>query len=167
MTSPYHGSTISGWQQNQRRRQRQGDRQKNDMFILTNNNFASTSRYFVHFFTVVAPLRHETSLFHEPALWSRWMQHKNCPFHFLNLDNVTYGSKENFAKIWQIKWNWIRSVRCFERRNRKSAHVYSRGRSGCNGRSPRVLTLPQCKRKHKGFGRKFPTKVRNLCNVQD
>ena len=26
----------------------------------------------------------------------------------------------------------------------------------CNGRSPRVLTLPQCKRKHKGFGRKCP-----------
>ena len=38
-------------------------------------------------------------------------QHKNCPFHFLNLDNVTYGPKENFAKIYQIKWNWIRSVK--------------------------------------------------------
>ena len=31
------------------------------MFILTNNNFARTSRYFVHFFAAVAPLRHETS----------------------------------------------------------------------------------------------------------
>ena len=46
--------------QNQRRRRRQGDRQKNDMFILTTNNFARASRYFVHFFAVVAPLRHET-----------------------------------------------------------------------------------------------------------
>ena len=34
---------------------------KNNMFVLTNNNFARASRYFVHFFAVVAPLRHETS----------------------------------------------------------------------------------------------------------
>ena len=34
---------------------------KNNMFIITNNNFARASRYFVHFFAVVAPLRHETS----------------------------------------------------------------------------------------------------------
>ena len=32
-----------------------------NMFILTNNNFARTKRYFVHFFAVIAPLRHETS----------------------------------------------------------------------------------------------------------
>ena len=30
-------------------------------FILTNNNFARASRYFVHFFAVIAPLGHETS----------------------------------------------------------------------------------------------------------
>ena len=34
---------------------------KNKMFISTNNNFASVSRYFVHFFAVVEKLRHETS----------------------------------------------------------------------------------------------------------
>ena len=34
---------------------------KKYMFILTNNNFALASRYFVHFFAAVAPLRHETS----------------------------------------------------------------------------------------------------------
>ena len=56
----YHGSTISGRQQNQRRRRRQGERQKN-MFILTNNNFARASRYFLHFFAVIAPLRHKNS----------------------------------------------------------------------------------------------------------
>ena len=41
-----------------------GDSKENGkkyMFILTNNNFARASRYFVHFFAVVAPLRHETS----------------------------------------------------------------------------------------------------------
>ena len=52
---------------------------------------------FCTFFAVVAPL------------W--WTQHKNCSFHFLSLDNVRYGPKENFAKICQIKWNWIRSVK--------------------------------------------------------
>ena len=42
----------------------EGDRQKMicfDMFILTNNNFPRASRYFEHFFAVVAPLQHETS----------------------------------------------------------------------------------------------------------
>ena len=34
---------------------------KKYMFILTNNKFARASRYFVHFFAAVAPLRHETS----------------------------------------------------------------------------------------------------------
>ena len=34
MTPRYHGSTISGWQQNQRRRRLQGERQKNNMFTL-------------------------------------------------------------------------------------------------------------------------------------
>ena len=57
VTSRYHGSTISGRQQNQRRRRRQGEWQKN-MFILTNNNFSRASRYF---FAVVAPLRHKNS----------------------------------------------------------------------------------------------------------
>ena len=57
VTSRYLGSTISGLQQDQRR----------------------------HFFAVVAPVRHETSLFHEPALWSKWTQHQT--------------------------WNWIRSVK--------------------------------------------------------
>jgi len=36
---------------------------KNNMFILTNNNFARASRYFVPLFAVVAPLQHETSYF--------------------------------------------------------------------------------------------------------
>ena len=44
---------------------------KKYMFILTNNNFALASHYFVHFFAAIAPIRYETSSFHEPALWSR------------------------------------------------------------------------------------------------
>ena len=39
-----------------------GERQKEiNVFMLTNNNFARTSGYLVHFFAAVAPLRHETS----------------------------------------------------------------------------------------------------------
>ena len=34
---------------------------KKKMFVSTINNFSRASRYFVHFFAVVAPLRHETS----------------------------------------------------------------------------------------------------------
>ena len=34
---------------------------KKRMFIITNDNFARASRYFVHFFAFVAPLRHRTS----------------------------------------------------------------------------------------------------------
>ena len=37
------------------------NKKKDNLFIVTNNNFARASRYFVHFFAVFAPLRHETS----------------------------------------------------------------------------------------------------------
>ena len=46
---------------------------------------------------------------------SGWTRHKN--FHFLfqhvqNFDTVlTNSNPENFANIWQIKWNWIRSMK--------------------------------------------------------
>ena len=83
----------------------------NWMFILTSNNFARASRYFIHFFAIVAPLRHEISLYHALPLCSRRTQHKNCRFLYLNLDNNRYDPKENFAKICQMKWNWIRSVK--------------------------------------------------------
>ena len=34
-------------------------------------------------------------------------QHKKCLFLFLNLEL----NPENFADIWQIQWNWIRSMK--------------------------------------------------------
>ena len=58
---------------------------------------------------VVARLRRETSRFHAPASRSRRAQRKNCLFLFRNLDTVFSDlTPENFANIWQIKWNWIR-----------------------------------------------------------
>ena len=56
-----HGSTISGWQQNQRRRRRKENSKKVKGFCWQNSNFPRASRYFVHFFPVVELLRPETS----------------------------------------------------------------------------------------------------------
>ena len=112
MTSSQHGSTISRWQQNQRRRRRKENDKKVKGFYRQNNKFPRASRYFVHFLAVVAPLRHETSYFYTLALWSRWTQHKSRLFPLLILDTVlSYSTRENFANICQIKWNWIRSMR--------------------------------------------------------
>ena len=47
----------------QRRRRRQRGRQKSNRFITQNNNFARASRFFVHFFTVLARLRRENREF--------------------------------------------------------------------------------------------------------
>ena len=117
MTSRHHGRTICGWQQNQRQRRQDGRRmaKKVECFYWQNKKFARASHYFVHFFTVVAPLRHEASSYHTLALWSRWTQHKSCLFSLLNLDTVLSDStRGHFANICQIKWNWISSMK-FER----------------------------------------------------
>ena len=45
----------------QRRRRWQRGRQKSNRFIMQNNNFARASRFFVHFFTVLARLRRENA----------------------------------------------------------------------------------------------------------
>ena len=108
MTSRHHGSTISVWQQNQRRRRRKENGKKGIGFYWQNNKLARASCYFVHFFAVVVPLRHENSKFHTLALWSRWTQHKSRLFLFRNLNTVLSDSTwENFANICQIKWNWM------------------------------------------------------------
>ena len=68
--------------------------------------------FFAHILAILARLRHETSYFHAPALWSRWTRHKKFVFSFSKL---RYGpfefNPENFANIRQIKWNWIRSMK--------------------------------------------------------
>ena len=57
----HHGSTISGWQQNQRRQRRKENGKKVKGFCWQNSKFPRASRYFVHFFPVVELLRPETS----------------------------------------------------------------------------------------------------------
>ena len=67
-----HGTTVALFlDDNKTNDDGDGDGKENGkkkMFILTSSNFARESRYF---FAIVAPLRHEISLFHAPALWSR------------------------------------------------------------------------------------------------
>ena len=105
VTSRYRGSKISGSQQygaKQRWRQRQQKWQKSN-----NNN--NSSRLLVHF---VTRLQHETYLFHAPAWRSWWTQRENVLFLFRNLDTgLSDSTPETFDNIWQIKWNWIRSMK--------------------------------------------------------
>ena len=108
-TSRYHGSTISGWQPTTTATARRTA--KNNTFILTNNNFARASRYFVHFLPSLHHYDMKLPNFTSPLYGVGKHSNKNCRFLFLNLDNDRYCPKENFAKICQIKWSWIRSVK--------------------------------------------------------
>ena len=86
-----------------RRRLRQRERQNSNRFWLAKQQLG-TSIFLVHFLVVVGRLRHKA-----PALWSTWPQHKNVLFLFLNLDTALSDTiPDNFANIWQVKWNWIR-----------------------------------------------------------
>ena len=49
-----------------------------------NNNFARASRFFVHFFAVIARLRRENAYFH--VLWRTRTQHNDFLFIFLTFD---------------------------------------------------------------------------------
>ena len=83
-----------------------GEQQKAIGLDWQKNNFARASPFFVHFVTVVALLRHETSYFHAPDLWNRWTQHKNVLF-FQTLDKVlsdlTQKISPTFDELNEIK----------------------------------------------------------------
>ena len=68
--------------------------------------------FFVHFLVITV------------RLWAMKLPNFTCPlmelvnttqmfvFLFRNLDTVLlYSTPENFANIWQIKWNWMRSMK--------------------------------------------------------
>ena len=77
---------------------------KKYMFILT-NNFAQESRYFVHFFAIVAPLRHwKLPNFTSPLYGVGEQKNKSCLCLVLNLDNNRHCPEEKFVKKFcQIK----------------------------------------------------------------
>ena len=50
--------------------------------------------------------------FTAPAWWSTWTRDNNFLFLFLNLDSVFSNStRENFANIWQIEWDWLTAMK--------------------------------------------------------
>ena len=52
---------LANMELKQRRRRQQRERQKGDSFYWQNNNFARTSRFFVHFLAVVARPQREST----------------------------------------------------------------------------------------------------------
>ena len=108
VTSRYRGSKISGSQQygaKQRWRQRQQKWQKSNRFI------SAKKQQQQQLITPSWTFRW-TYLFHAPALRSWWTQRENVLFLFRNLDTGLWDSTpEKVDNIWQIKWNWIRSMK--------------------------------------------------------
>ena len=92
--------------------QRRRTAKKARVYISKTTTLHVHHAFFAHILAILARLRHETSYFHAPALWSRWTRHKKFVFSFSKL---RYGpfefNPENFANIRQIKWNWIRSMK--------------------------------------------------------
>ena len=75
---------------------------------LRNNNFARASRFFVHFFAVIARLRRENAYFH--VLWKTRTQHNDFLFIFLTFDKSVRIQPQ---KKWPIfdelnKMEWAR-----------------------------------------------------------
>ena len=56
------------------------------LYTKQNNHFARASRFFVHFFAVIARLRRENAWFH--ILWRTWTQDNTFMFLLLNFDTV-------------------------------------------------------------------------------
>ena len=115
VTSRYHGSKISGSQQHgakQRWRQRQRKWQKSNRFILAKKKKTTTTHHAFLYISLHGCNMIETYLFHAPALRSWWTHRENVLFLFRNLDTgLSDSTPEKSDNIWQIKWNWIRSMK--------------------------------------------------------
>ena len=126
MTSGHHGSTISGWQQNQRRRRRKENGKKSKRFLLTKQQICTCITLFCTFFL---PSLHpcDTKLPNFTRLLYGVGEHntKVVFFPLLNLDTVLSDStRENLANICQIKWNWIKSLKFEAVRTRFLSDVF-------------------------------------------
>ena len=110
VTSRSHGSKISGWQQLGAYGDGKGNKDgKKELIYKAKQQLCTRNVYtfFSHHCT--------TATWNFLILRARFMvREHNTKMHvlFLNLDAVLSDSTpENFAKIWQIKWNWIRLTR--------------------------------------------------------
>ena len=110
VTSRSHGSKSSGWQQQGAYDNGKGNKNgKKELVYKAKQQLCTRNVYtfFSHHCT--------TATWNFLISRARFMvREHNTKMHglFLNLDAVLSDSTlENFAKIWQIKWNWIRLTR--------------------------------------------------------
>ena len=110
VTSRSHGSKSSGWQQQGAYDNGKGNKNgKKELVYKAKQQLCTRNVYtfFNHHCT--------TATWNFLISRARFMvREHNTKMHglFLNLDAVLSDSTlENFAKIWQIKWNWIRLTR--------------------------------------------------------
>ena len=92
----------------QQRRRRQRERQKSNRFISAKQRLCTCMTLFCTF------LNRSCKSASWNFLISRdwWTLHNNFLFLFLNSDTVlSDSSPDDFAKILQTKWNWIRSMK--------------------------------------------------------
>ena len=88
----------------QRPRRRQRERQKSNWFKLAKR----ASRFFVHFFVIIARLQRKIPNF---TVFGGRTQDNNFLFLFLNFDTVFQSSTpENIANIWRTKRNGISAI---------------------------------------------------------
>ena len=115
VTLRYHGGKMFGSQQEGARATTTATATRTAKkaigLIWQNNNLARASRFFVHF---LARRSWMTATWNVLISRARFMEYvnttQNVLFLFLNLDTVLSDSTPNFATIWHIKWNWIRST---------------------------------------------------------
>ena len=101
MTSCHHGSTISGWQQNQRWRQKKENGKKSKRFLLTKQQICTCITLFCTFLC-----RRCT-----PATWNFLISHSRFMKSVLSFCSsrlryvLSDSARENFANICQFNWN--------------------------------------------------------------
>ena len=107
VTSRYHGSKIlyhNKRKLRQQRRRRQRERQKKK------KNFAGASRFLSIFYQSLHDCDMKLPNFTNQLYGVN--EHKKGSFSFSKLRYGPFGfNPENFANIWQIKWNRIRSMK--------------------------------------------------------
>ena len=94
------------------RRRRQRERQKSNRFILAKQQLCTCITLFCTFLNRRCKSATWNFLISRACLWGWWTQHKNFLCLFLKSDTVLSNSiPDDFAKILQTKWNWIRSMK--------------------------------------------------------
>ena len=97
------------WRRWRRRRQRRQERQKKQQIYISNS---ITYCMYITVFCTLLSHHCMTGTWNFLISCSGFKERNNFLFLFLNLDTVLLDlTLEKFANIWQIKWNWTRSLK--------------------------------------------------------